>query len=60
MAASKADEFPEANKEIAAAGKFDQGMNMASIIVSVIPIMIVYPFLQKYFAKGLMLGAVKG
>lgn len=60
MAASKADEFPEANKEIAVAGKFDQGMNMASIIVSVIPIMIVYPFLQKYFAKGLMLGAVKG
>lgn len=32
----------------------------ASIIVSTLPIMLLYPFLQKYFEKGVMLGALKG
>jgi len=32
----------------------------ALIIVSVIPILIVYPFVQKYFVKGVMIGAIKG
>ncbi len=32
----------------------------AVIIISVIPILMVYPFLQKYFTKGVMVGAVKG
>lgn len=35
-------------------------MKMASIVVSILPIMIVYPFVQKYFTKGVMIGAVKG
>lgn len=30
------------------------------IIVSALPVLIIYPFLQKYFAKGVMVGAVKG
>jgi putative aldouronate transport system permease protein len=32
----------------------------ATILISVIPIMCVYPFLQKYFVKGVMIGSVKG
>lgn len=32
----------------------------ATIIVSIIPIIIVYPYIQKYFVKGMMVGAVKG
>jgi len=37
-----------------------QGIKNAAIIVSTLPIVLVYPFLQKYFAKGAMLGSVKG
>ena len=32
----------------------------AVIIVSTLPIIILYPFLQKYFVKGLTVGGVKG
>ena len=31
-----------------------------TIITAMLPIMVVYPFLQKHFAQGMMLGAVKG
>lgn len=35
-------------------------MKMATVVVAVVPILCVYPFLQKHFAKGVMVGAVKG
>ena len=35
-------------------------LKYATIMVSVIPIICVYPFLQKYFTKGVMIGALKG
>lgn len=35
-------------------------LKYATIIVSVVPIICVYPFLQKYFTKGVMIGALKG
>jgi putative aldouronate transport system permease protein len=35
-------------------------LRMAAIIVTVIPIALVYPFLQKFFVKGVMIGAIKG
>ncbi len=35
-------------------------IQMAAMIIAILPIVLVYPFLQKYFVKGIMLGAVKG
>ena len=35
-------------------------MRMAAVVVVVFPVLIVYPFLQKYFESGMMVGAVKG
>lgn len=40
-------------------GYFDQ-VKYAVMIVSTVPILCVYPFVQKYFEKGVMIGAVKG
>jgi len=44
----------------ATAGVALQNVKYAVIVVAVFPIMVVYPFLQRYFVKGVMLGAVKG
>ena len=35
-------------------------VKMTTVVIAILPIMMVYPFLQKNFAKGVMLGAVKG
>ncbi|MDR1663421.1 MAG: carbohydrate ABC transporter permease [Clostridiales bacterium] len=35
-------------------------MKMAAVMVATLPIIIVYPFLQKYFTQGLLIGSVKG
>lgn len=37
-----------------------QVIRYSTIVVSTVPILCVYPFLQKYFTKGVMIGAVKG
>ena len=37
-----------------------ESIRMAAIVITVIPILLVYPSLQKFFAKGIMMGAVKG
>ena len=38
----------------------NEGLGASMIIISMIPIIIMYPYLQKYFAKGLMVGSIKG
>jgi putative aldouronate transport system permease protein len=38
----------------------EQGIKFAVIVVATLPILIFYPFLQKHFAKGMLIGSVKG
>ena len=54
MMSAGGDELAAQQQEIAALIKY------AVIVVSSLPLMIVYPFLQKYFEKGVMIGSVKG
>jgi putative aldouronate transport system permease protein len=35
-------------------------LQMAAIVITVLPILVVYPFIQRYFMKGMLLGSVKG
>ncbi|MNH43898.1 hypothetical protein D3C79_1059150 [compost metagenome] len=35
-------------------------MQMAAVVAASVPIILVYPFIQKHFAKGMLMGAVKG
>ncbi|AUZ35847.1 ABC transporter permease [Arthrobacter sp. PGP41] len=38
----------------------EQGIKFAVIVVATLPILVFYPFLQKHFAKGMLIGSVKG
>ena len=47
-------ENPEAQES------FSQGLTMASIFFTIVPMMCFYPFLQRFFVKGIVVGAIKG
>ncbi|MNQ89419.1 L-arabinose transport system permease protein AraQ [compost metagenome] len=38
----------------------DEAIKYATIIITTVPILMIYPFLQKYFAKGALIGSIKG
>lgn len=38
---------------------FTQGIKMAAVMITMLPIMCFYPFLQKYFVKGVLVGSIK-
>ena len=37
-----------------------QSVRLATMVVTTLPIVCVYPFLQKYFVKGMLIGSIKG
>ncbi|MMZ64799.1 hypothetical protein D1872_271540 [compost metagenome] len=37
-----------------------QSIKLATMVVTTLPIVFVYPFLQRYFVKGMMIGSIKG
>ena len=63
----KSIEFLLNNSNVPASARAAMGGNipqysatMATVVVVIAPIMVVYPFFQKYFVKGLTVGSVKG
>lgn len=55
LASSAAMAIPEEARRVT-----PQTIKLAAMIVTSLPIICVYPFLQKYFVKGVMIGSVKG
>jgi putative aldouronate transport system permease protein len=40
--------------------QFAETIKYAAIVITTVPVLFIYPFLQRYFVKGVMIGAVKG
>jgi len=51
---------PDASEYLADLAAKEQLIRYSVIVVSAAPLLIIYPFLQKYFDKGVMIGSVKG
>lgn len=64
LAEASAGSQVKVGQETAAAGGMttytSQSLQMAFVMILTMPIVIVYPFLQRYFVKGVMVGSVKG
>ena len=48
------------NQDSENAAKLAESMKYAIVIIASLPIMLVYPFMQKYFVKGVFIGSIKG
>ena len=56
-------QFTEAQTQVGSVSSFtviETTMKYATIVVSTMPILLIYPFVQKYFVKGVMIGSIKG
>lgn len=58
--AAQTPSLEQAKQTIGARRFTPQTLKMAITVITVVPILMVYPFMQKYFASGLMIGAIKG
>lgn len=54
---TEAEQLANTNKRIPVSG---ESIRMAVTMVATIPVLLVYPFIQRYFVKGIMMGAIKG
>lgn len=54
------DSDPEARQEMMRLLQMKESMKFGIIVLSTLPVMVLYPFLQKFFVKGVMIGAIKG
>ncbi|MDG5473216.1 carbohydrate ABC transporter permease [Jeotgalibacillus sp. ET6] len=59
MGATDANAFRDAQGQEAASSVSPESIKMAISMVTIIPILLVYPFLQRFFVQGMTLGAVK-
>ena len=59
MIINSASDVTDMSTGMSTESTFSQGIKMAAVLLTIAPIMLVYPFLQKYFAKGILVGAVK-
>lgn len=55
MSSMESEFYTDAKRSVAT-----ETMKNAMIVVSVVPILVIYPFIQKYFVKGVMVGSLKG
>jgi putative aldouronate transport system permease protein len=56
---STAERSIMASQSAIAQTSFTEGLKMSAVLVTMLPIMCVFPFLQKYFVKGILIGAIK-
>ncbi|MGZ0040933.1 carbohydrate ABC transporter permease [Paenibacillus ottowii] len=60
VAQSSSNQMMSAAPGIVAQSVTSQSIKLATMVITTLPIVLVYPFLQKYFVKGLMIGSIKG
>ncbi|MDG0810419.1 hypothetical protein [Cohnella rhizosphaerae] len=46
--------------DMSASAMTEQTIVYATIVIAVIPMLVLYPFIQRFFVKGIMVGAIKG
>ena len=54
------DQATAAGVAVDTAALTPETMKMSTIVASVLPMLIIYPFIQKYYVKGIMVGSIKG
>ena len=51
---------PGLNIDASTVQSVPEGIQAASMILVIVPILCIYPFVQKHFVKGVMIGSIKG
>ncbi|HLU22268.1 carbohydrate ABC transporter permease [Lederbergia graminis] len=59
-AAKRASEIGTSTGLVNASQTTPESLRMATLMIATLPILCLYPFLQKYFVKGVMIGSIKG